>query len=405
MLRQQSIDGSVVGDKSDQSLFLFLGLTLMAVVILGSSVAYLPTSTTSIISFEKIGQRLFWLSILLAVVIGLLFGSRVAKAVILAAAVMLLSRVSSAISPGISLFANTYQLSYSVIIMLAAASLYVKAGRPYEQAVKLVIFLSVPILLLQLLGVSEALYFVGTQGFEVMPVFRVGIQELALNQLQLRPTGLFFANSISAIFVVFAIAYRLSHPISRVTIYDIFLFYMTFLMMAKIAIVFLVVALSARFVVAEGKGEKLMVVRLALVAGVLLLVHWAIFPGVVEDRLSLNLFYTSGAVRILDFVLSAGITDIPFLGINVSGLGELRIADDAVGRYELARQLEISYGPDQAIGTSTGIGFLALISPFLVWVWLQIRRIKERLFLSAHDRRRSIFLLLALFHGVCRGKV
>ena len=50
-----------------------------------------------------------------------------------------------------------------------------------------------------------------------------------------------------------------SQPINRVKIYDIFLIYAIFLTMAKIAVVYFVVALSIRLALSRGKGEKLSV--------------------------------------------------------------------------------------------------------------------------------------------------
>jgi hypothetical protein len=212
------------------------------------------------------------------------------------------------------------------------------------------------------------------------PTLLVPYADLVAPGAQLRPPGIFFANAIAATFVMFATAHRFSRPTRRITVYDLALVYTPFLLMAKIGVVFLVAAFAYRYISAADTSERRTVRSLTLASCALFLVHWAFFPGVVHERLSLDLFYISVGVRVIDILMSFGL-------------------DDASARSSMAalggREFEFEYGYDVAPGAFTGIRFLLVVAPLLLVSLLVLRRRAKGHRLAAEERRRARFLLLA----------
>ena len=371
-----------------RGLFLFLSSVLMIAVLVNTSLAYVPTSYPGL-SLVSTGRRLFWIILALSIVASSAHGFRATKIVFMITGTMLIFRGLSAVSPSTPGFVIGYRFSYSLVVAIAAASLYIKTGRLFDKSVRFVVFLSTPVLLLQVLGVSETVHFVNTLAMnnarivdiELSRTFLVGIDQLRANYTQLRPPGLFYANSIAAIFAVFAIAYRFGKPMRSISIYDAFLIYMTLLLMAKVALVFLAAAIVFRYVVSKERVEVSAVRRFALMSVGLFLLHWLLFPGVVEDRLSVRSLYVSVAIRLVDFLLSLNIDAIPFFGIGLLDYGE--------------SNLRMTYD-GQPVGGYSGLPFLTLISPLLIWTWIRILRAWRKGRVSREDLARSGFLFLGL---------
>ncbi|SVB11863.1 uncharacterized protein METZ01_LOCUS164717, partial [marine metagenome] len=138
-------------------LFLFLGLALIIVVFVNTSVGYLPSSVGGL-SFTALTRRLFWVILLLSISISVALGYRTALVSVALACSMVFFRVLTAISPSTVFLLTSYRLCYSMVIALAAAVLYSRAPGLYDKFLKVVIYLSVPVLLVQVLGVSEAVH-------------------------------------------------------------------------------------------------------------------------------------------------------------------------------------------------------------------------------------------------------
>ena len=368
--------------------FVLLGGFLMLAVFVNTSLAYVPSAYAGG-SLVPVGRRLFWIILALSIVVAGAHGRRTAKVVAMMTGVMLLLRGLTVIAPSAQGFLIGYRLSYSLIVAVAAASMYIRTGRLFDKWVRLVAYVSVPVLLLQVLGVSETVHFVNTLAMnnarvvdiELSRTFLVGFDQLTANFTQTRPPGLFYANSIAAIFAVFAIAFRFGAPVKGVSVYDAVLTYMTLLLMAKVALVFLIVAIVVRYFVSRAPVEVSAVRRIALMTVGLFLLHWLLFPGVVADRLSVRLLYVSVAIRLVDFLLSVNINSFPFLEIGLLDYGELNLGLTYEG---------------QPVGGYSGLPFLTLISPLLLWVWIRLKRARRRGLVSSEDRIRSGFLLLGL---------
>ena len=374
-------------------LFLFLGLALIIAVFVNTSVGYLPSSVGGL-SFTALTRRLFWVILLLSISISAALGYRTALVSVAVACSMVFFRVLTAISPSTVFLLTSYRLCYSMVIALAAAVLYSRAPGLYDKFLKVVIYLSVLVLLVQVLGVSEAVHswnslgtgIVGGVGGILSPTLLVESGDLTADYRQLRPPGLFYANSVSAVFVIFAIAFRLSQPIRRVTFYDLLLVYAVLLMMAKIAIVFLVFAMAVRYFVSRNRLEVRAMRYQLLAAGGLFLLHSVLFPGVFSTMLSTELLFTSAWFRLSDLLTSVGvdpsgvlsgldIVTVPLLGLEVADL-------NAISQSEIA-------------GRFSGIRVLVVLTPLLLWLWLRIRRVTEDAMTVEHVRRGG-FLILAL---------
>ena len=185
---------------------------------------------------------------------------------------------------------------------------------------------------------------------------------------------------------MFAIAFRLSQPIRRVTFYDLLLVYAVLLMMAKIAIVFLVFAMVVRYLVSRNRLEVRAIRRLMLATMGLFLLHVVLFPGVVAVMLSKELLFTSVWFRFSDLLTSVGVDPSGVL----SGLGIVTVP--LLG-LEVADLNAIS--PSEIAGRFSGIRVLVVLTPLLLWLWLRIRRVTEDAMTVEHVRRGD-FLILAL---------
>ena len=374
------------GDGRD--FFLLVGLTLTITIFVNTSLSYVPTSYPGL-SLVAAGRALFWSTLVLSIVASATHDFRTAIMVVMITCTMLLFRSLSIVNPSAPAYVIGYRLSYSLIIAIAASSLYIRAGRWFDKWVRFVVYISGPVLLLQVLGTSETVHFVNTLAMnnarvvdiDLARTFLVGFDQLTANFTQLRPPGLFYSNSIAAIFAVFAIAYRFGKPMRDVSIYDVFLIYMTLLLMAKVAMVFLVVAIVIRYIISKGRVEVSAAKRFALMTVGLFILHWLLFPGVVEDRLSVRSLYVSVAIRLVDFLLSLNIDAIPSLGIGLLEYSELN--------------LRVTYD-GQPVGGYSGLPFLTLISPLLLWAWLRLVRARRKGRVSTEDLIRSGFLFLGL---------
>ena len=367
-------------------LFLLMAIALIVVVFINTSVGYLPSSPGGL-SFTALTRRLFWVILLLSLALSARAGLRIGLVALAGAAGLVLFRVLSGISPSTLLFLTSYRLCYSLVIALAAAVVFHGAPRLYYGFLKTVIYAGVPFLLLQLLGVSEAVHtwnslffnFGGGGNFALSPTLLVAGDVLAADYRQLRPPGVFYANSVSAVFVTFAIAFRLSRPIRRVTLYDLLLVYSTLLMMAKVTILFMGVAVVLRYLVAQERRERRAVLRLMCAGGAVFVFHWLLFPGVFETMLSSGLWVQSVMLRVYDQLISLGITAIPSLGLDFVYQAELNGA---------------GYDSGQIAGRFSQVRLLVALVPLLAWLGMRLRRTwGDRL--PAEWARRSGFLLLA----------
>ena len=395
----RTTSSSARGDGQAGALLLFLGIALIVGVMVNTSLGYLQPGTGGF-SFLGLSRRLFWLILLVSLAIASSVSYRMALLAVSGACGMVFFRVLSGVFSSSALILASYRLCYSLVIALAAAILYNRARGLFEAVLKTVVVLSVPVLLLQLLGVSEFVHswntlatgLGGVRGLSLLPTFLVDDAHLVADYRQLRPPGLFYANSVSAVFLIFAVSFRYCIRTSRVGLYDLLLVYMALLMMAKVAILFLMVVTVGRYFVSKEPAEKAATLRLIAASLGLFLLHSVLFPGVVSTMLSRELFFLSAWIRLADLLESVGVdftgalgglgvTQIPILGLQLSDLEGLLQLDST-----------------RVAGKFSDIRLLVVLSPLFLWMWARLRqRLAAPDEVTRQQVRRSAFLTLAIF--------
>ena len=212
----------------------------------------------------------------------------------------------------------------AVVFAVAGAMIY---GRnPFLLHKQLVIYLAlcIPIMLLQILGVSSLLMgwnigylhdaLVLTQdnvgSFQEIPLYPtlfVQPDDLVFSIGQGRPVGLMYGNNPLSFFISIAVAINLTIArTSRICFSDIVVTVATVLAMSKLAFG-ITILLYLHFLVFGVPERRLLVLKLISVLTIVMSLYYILFPGLFVINLSEDMVMTSIVLRLVDLLKGAGI--------------------------------------------------------------------------------------------------
>lgn len=319
-----------------------------------------------------IGQIVYWVMIVLAWYVTARSPYQLFATVTLLLAMTL--RMMEALTDSEALYALRVA-ALAVIFVIVGARLY--GANPFLLRKQLVVFLAlcVPVMFLQILGVSSflmgwntgyahdpsilALEEIGTfKEIPLYPTLFVGIDELHYSIGQGRPVGLLHSSNVLSIFVVFAVALNLVVPRTpRLTISDLVITSAVVLTMSKM--VFAVTLLLYLGLLLSGRSDKRsLAAKLTMALGIGLLAYFLLFPGLFAANFSREMIWTSILLRLLGLLHAVGIEDLvnlfrdqlSLIGFaysedeSYSGVAALLSSDMAIPALILAFAAAVLYG-------------------------------------------------------------
>jgi hypothetical protein len=278
------------------------------------------------VSGLAIGQILYWLIIGLAWYVASFSPYR------LAAHGLMLSAFLLRIVEELSGFGWSYELRVLILALLfALAGARVYGQRPQLLQRQLTVFfaLSVPVMLLQILGASSFVMGWNTEyahdvsflthdeigtfkDIPVFPTFGVDIDDLRYTIGQGRPVGLLYSNNVLSIFLAVAVVCNLViRQTSRLKASDWIVTAAAVLAMSKavfaVAGIFYVASILFGMPARRPVGLKLLVIGLFGLWS-----YYTAFPGLFETNFSGAMIHTSFLTRSLDLMHAVGLETTPY---------------------------------------------------------------------------------------------
>ena len=207
----------------------------------------------------------------------------------------------------------------AIVFVIAGAVVY--GTNPLFLRKQLVIFLAlcIPIMLLQILGVSSffygwvtdyahdpkimATYEIGKFiDIPLYPTLFVGINKLYYLIGQGRPAGLLYANNVLSIFVSITVGLNLAVTrMSRLSFSDVVVLVVVVLTMAKSTYI-ITALLYVTFFVFNVQGKRLLCFKSIILLTILSALYYWVFPGLFMANFSAEMFWLSMLHRLLDIV-------------------------------------------------------------------------------------------------------
>ncbi|MBN1636145.1 MAG: hypothetical protein JW920_06495 [Deltaproteobacteria bacterium] len=245
-----------------------------------------------------IGRTTLWFTTLAAAVI-VLSTFRQKRWILFVISFILLSKAGRVVIGDDSIFASLYNVSIGVLYCGAGAAVVLQNSRLIYRQVMLFSLLSIPLMILQILGFWEWPYFLRGEfnNYIAAPTLFVD-ENIIIKSFQSRPSGLLYTNVFTVIIIMFALALHYGRIKTRKLILgDVLLCAFTVLAMAKTAfLAFAVIILCLLICGDSWKRQKMIKVTALFFA--LVTVYAFFFPGNFTYNTSWNLLRTNFIMRV-----------------------------------------------------------------------------------------------------------
>lgn len=275
-----------------------------------------------------IGQFLYWVVIGLAWYIASLSRYQLFVTAMLFVAVAF--RMLEFLGGG-DLFYTVRVISLAIIFIVAGGVAYGRTPFLLRRQLTLFLALCLPIMLLQILGVSSLVMGWNTEyghdvtmlapdevgTFKDIPLFPtlfVDADDLRYSIGQGRPAGLLYSNNVLSVFIAIAVALNiLLAKTSRLKVSDLVITAAIVLAMSKMAL-FVAILLYAKFLMFGATARRLLALKLLVLLATGMAFYYFLFPGLFVANFSEAMMWTSILVRWLDIVHAVGFSDgaLPF---------------------------------------------------------------------------------------------
>lgn len=223
--------------------------------------------------------------------------------------------------------ASLREVSFAALaVVFAVAGAMIYGRNPLLLHKQLVIYLAlcIPIMLLQILGVSSLLmgwnigYLhdpsvmniddVGSfKDIPVYPTLFVGIDDLEFSTGQGRPVGLMYAANPLSVFISIAVAINLAITrTSRIRFSDVIVTIAIVLAMSKLSFG-VAILLYAGFLVFGKPEKKLLAIKLIAILILFMLFYYTLFPGLLIANFSEGMVMHATMLRLLDLISALGL--------------------------------------------------------------------------------------------------
>ncbi|MCC7418382.1 MAG: hypothetical protein IT176_14695 [Acidobacteria bacterium] len=244
---------------------------------------------------------------------------------------------------------GAYAVSAAAAFSAAGALVAMNAPGLVRRQFAVFCALSVPLMLLQMIGVGWTQWLrtdIGPVhlGYQQVPTLFVPPGKVVITTLQSRPAGFLYANNAASLIAVFGLALhyaRLPHP-GRLDWSDFAITAFVVLLMSRLAFIVLALMWSARLFAdaASRRHVAASAVAMALLIGV----YWLLFPGLLAANTSWYAFAVDLEIRLVELMVASG---VPWL----TRLAE-RVPHEWAGRR---------VDPISVLGTGTQSAYAALL--------------------------------------------
>jgi hypothetical protein len=367
---------------STKSLIPFRGLAVQALfpsLLIGTTANQQQWSETLLL----IGQVSIWISILSATTIVVVtFRGQVWPLLITAG--FLITKIGRVIVGENEVFLVLYIAATAALFCSAGAAVALQKTRVVYQQTLLFILFSIPIMILQLIGISEWVHYLRTDlhvvdTITLFPTLFVAKEGVTATVLQGRPAGLAYANNYLSIIIMFFIGLHFSNiETKRISKNDVIVCLIAVLAMAKIVFLTLLIVFVLLLITGNSLQRRRTGKVLILFFG-LMGMYAFFFPGMFEVNTSLGMARTNFMIRaseLLALLAGEAAPDVLFLE-RPNGEVYMQILPGHQSAYaEMARFLP----------------YLGIAALFLLPVYLKgLRKTRDY---SLELRNMTIFLLL-----------
>lgn len=304
---------------STRSLVPLRGLAIQALfpsLLVGTTANQQEWSTTLLL----IGQMSIWLSILsAAIIVVVTFRGQIWPLLVIGG--LLVSKMSRVVAGEDENFLILYTVTTAALFCPAGAAVALqKKGLLYRQVLLFSLF-SIPIMIVQIVGITEWAHFLRTDLHAVdtillFPTLFVAEEGVIVTALQGRPAGLAYANNYLSIIIMFLMGLHFSNIKSKkLCRNDIIVCLVAVLSMAKIVFLTFLIVIVWLLLTGSALHRRRMGKVVILFAGLMSLYAF-FFPGVFEFTTSLHHARNNFIIRaseLLALLTGEGSPDIIFL--------------------------------------------------------------------------------------------
>lgn len=235
---------------------------------------------------------------------------------------------------------SLYTILLAAFYCSASAALIFKYPVTTIKVVRWICYLSVPLMLIQIMGIAEWSHSMRTDdhgyGITQYPALFKEFGVIPLTTLQTRPSGIFHANNLLSLFAIFACLIQLV-TIREKHIFpsDIPVFLVAVLSMSKFVFIVLLLIFLRQIFFAD-LPQKLRAFKLFILVIFLTTIYAILFPGFFEYNFSIQNYYLGLMIRFYDIVSALG--GIQMTGVmltNAAGAVSLYSSSGAESGYTL----------------------------------------------------------------------
>lgn len=215
--------------------------------------------------------------------------------------------------PTLSVLEIVYQLLTSIAFCICGAWICISKPRLLRNQFSLFMLLSLPLMVVQLLGITEWAHVLRTdfhsdldQSLEMQSVFMRTSADTVITTLQTRPAGFLHANNFLAVFIIGTLVLRLACSLpKKLDLYDYALLGVITIAMSKT--VFLAFTLMAIMMLIIGNGtQRKHIIQMSAGLALCLAAYSQLFPGLVEYTMSFENANLNFDYRLADLLSAVG---------------------------------------------------------------------------------------------------
>lgn len=315
-----------------------------------------------------IGVVFYWLAIIVSLLAIAICFKNMALNIVLVLLLFLFWGLDELIDN--TLFFFLHILSTSILFAISSILTIIHYPRMLKIQMMAFLVLSVPIMFLQVIGISETVHVLNTLFYEydadgtsfrniqLTPVLFKNVDEFVYHSAQGRPPGLFYSNAILSPVVLGCSAFFLGMTYKKDIVFtDVILCMAVVLVMSKVSVVVFFIMLFWAWKKCRREMKKRYRSIFYLIC-IFYFVYWIFLPGLFINNLSLGAFYSSSYYRLID--------------VYIYFISNPEERDRLISF--MSNELSFNYLDEDDIGSVSGMSKLAQLLPFIIIIFLFARK-------------------------------
>ena len=272
------------------------------------------------------------------------------------------------------IFQIIFRICTTILIGSFSALYFITAPEKFYRFINLYLFIVIPIVIFQALGVFDFLHVWNTVLFacdelgkcqntgNIVNIIGKNFNDLTLLAGQYRPPGLFHSQAFLGALIAFTIVLNMYKNINKISVGLIACIILTVFGLSKIVQIQLIM-MTIIFSFQYGFRGILKSFKIILIWGLLLLIYSILTPGLISSQLNMDQYIFSAGTRLLDFYSYVYNSNISTLLENKQALREI------IG---IGVQISAS---KEGIGSLSGLRHLIWMIPILIMFFFKVKRI------------------------------